>query len=124
MSKSNQEKETIMQKYYQHGDVLIKRVTKLPEGAKKVKGNVLAEGEVTGHYHALVELGNELARKDKVRGLQMFKGTDGETYIQIDSPVEITHQEHKRIEIPEETYQIDLVREYDYDSLETRRVVD
>ncbi len=36
-----------------HGDVLIKRVANLPTGSQKRSGNILAQGEVTGHSHRL-----------------------------------------------------------------------
>ena len=44
-----------MSKMYRHGDVLLIKIDKLPDNAKfKVKkGNIILEGEVTGHAHRL-----------------------------------------------------------------------
>ena len=43
----------------QQGDVLLKKINVIPSNAKKLKsdkrGFVLAEGESTGHYHAVIE---------------------------------------------------------------------
>ncbi len=35
------------------GDLLIRKIKKLPEQAKKRQGKILAEGEATGHKHEL-----------------------------------------------------------------------
>jgi len=110
--------------FYQHGDVLIKKCESIPEGCKQIQTNVLAEGEVTGHYHALVPKGTELTRCQQVPGLRVVKADTGDTYIQTDTEIDIVHQEHRRITLDPGIYQIDLVREYDYDAMETRRVVD
>ena len=48
-----------MNKFYRHGDLLLKKIDKLPEGAKKIKTNILAEGEFTGHKHELLTLDNK-----------------------------------------------------------------
>ena len=112
-------------KVYFHGDVVLKEVGKLPEKAVKkerdVRGLVLAEGEVTGHYHAVKENG-ELYEKDGVLYLETFEDTT------------IFHQEHKPkfcnlktgVDecLPTGIYEICFPREYDHVAKEARKVQD
>jgi len=115
-----------MKKIYFHGDVTLIEVDNLPKNMKKVKrdkrGFVLAEGEVSGHYHAVKEETIEMYEKD------------GITYIQVNEPTEIFHQEHKSKPINLKTgleekikkgiYKIDFPREFDHFEQESRRVID
>lgn len=100
----------------QHGDVLIKEVDAIPEGAVPIpKRNgrlILAEGEFTGHHHAIVE-----------KGAALYE-LKGELYIEVTQPVIVTHEEHKPLPIPPGIYQIGRVKEYDYFQEMERRVVD
>ena len=100
----------------QHGDVLLRGIDKLPRGATLVerKGGrlILAEGEATGHHHAVAE---------KAATLWEIKG---ELYLEALEPVTITHEEHKTLPIPAGIYQIGRVREYDYFSEMERQVRD
>lgn len=90
------------------GDVLIERIDK-PTGVelKPVKGPViLAEGEATGHHHAIAEF----------RGIRMA-GTMNpaigqEMILSIPAPIEVTHQEHAPIQLPKGTYRMTRQREY------------
>lgn len=100
---------------YQHGDVLIKKASKIPEAGKKVektgKGYILAEGEVTGHYHAV---------QDEIQLIEK----DGVLYIKASDKFTITHEEHKPITIPAGDYEVGRVSEYDHFSEEARKVAD
>lgn len=73
-------------KQYRQGDVLL-TPAKIPASAvkSKTKGRVvLAEGEATGHMHAI---------DYKAKQMEVF--TDGpELYLRVNSPVALTHQEH------------------------------
>lgn len=111
-------------KFYQQGDVLLKKVTKLPKGLKRLKTNVLAEGETTGHFHAVVPRETEHRRLDTFPGFKLLQAENGDRYIQLTEPAEVKHQEHHTIQLDPGLYQIDLVREFEYDANETRRVVD
>ena len=42
---------------YRHGDVLIQSVRSLPDSVKKQRAVILAEGEITGHSHRILEPG-------------------------------------------------------------------
>jgi hypothetical protein len=100
----------------QQGDVLLKRVDSLPKGAKAAKkdprGVVLAEGEVTGHYHGIA-----------VKGAALFEH-EGKRYLNAAKPVDLTHQEHNTITIPPGVYEIGGVQEFDYLAQISRPVVD
>lgn len=47
--------------YYRHGDVTLEVIPQIPEGFKKLslKRIVLALGEVTGHSHSVIPIGEE-----------------------------------------------------------------
>jgi hypothetical protein len=78
---------------------------------KKLERPILAEGETTGHYHALS--GN----------VDVFEENDVREF-RLDEPNTLTHQEHKKIEIPEGDYQSGIAIEYDHFLEESRKVVD
>lgn len=82
------------------------------ENARKLPGPVLAEGEVTGHMHALPETEEVFEREDKVRVFSLATGAP------------LTHQEHGTIPLPAGEYAADQVREYDHYAEEARRVAD
>lgn len=99
---------------FQQGDVIIKN-TAIPSGSQRVPGTkggfVLAKGEATGHSHVI---------KDDI---EMYE-KDGVLYIRADKPVIVFHEEHQPLEIPQGTYEIRIVREYDPFAEEARKVLD
>ena len=103
----------------QQGDVLLKRIAKLPANAQPVKadprGVVLAEGEATGHHH----------RIKAQKGLRLFK-IDDLLFLENSTgkPVEVTHEEHKPFSINPGIWQVGQVREFDYLTQMERTVVD
>ena len=103
--------------YYQQGDVLIKAVEEIPDGAKAAKpvnGRlVLAEGEATGHAHAI----------EVQEGVELMTLADA-LFLKVGLPVTVTHEEHKPVTIAPGTYQVGIVREYDHFAEEARDVVD
>lgn len=109
--------------FIQQGDVLIKRITDLPKSLKTVEpksvgGNnprhILAEGEVTGHAHAI----------DIADGICLLESDDGTLYLKNDSDVTIKHEEHKHLQVPPGMWEIGNVVEYDPLEEEIRRVAD
>ena len=87
-------------KMYRHGDIFLREVNKLPVGAKKKQGRVIAEGEATGHKH-------------KVKGDATLYEKDGVLYLAVEGETApLTHQEHKTIEIPKGNYEIIQQQEY------------
>ena len=102
-------------KQYRQGDVLIQQVAELPGDCvvERHKGRlVLAEGEVTGHAHAI------RASTSKVK--QYTKGT--ELYLEVRKPVVVEHEEHGPISLEPGIYQVRRQLEFWYD--EVRRVAD
>lgn len=114
--------------YYQQGDVLLKVINSLPDtGTRAAPNCVLQEGETTGHKHQFLE--TEKVRVFWADGTELLSGGDTimpgiRKYVQVLEPTALTHEEHKPIIIAPGVYEMDLVREYDYDKHEMRRVVD
>jgi len=102
---------------YRHGDVLIRQIAKLPEGLNKVKQDkefILAYGEITGHRHVL-------KTADPV--ITVYEN-EGKTYLHVEKPAEVTHEEHKKISIEPGFYVVETEREYDYFKEEKAKVID
>ena len=93
--------------YQQQGDVLIIEVSKIPEGAKRITptkcGLVLAEGEATGHAHAIIDVAEVEAYT-----------LEEQFFLKVGAPVIVTHEEHKPITIEPGTWRVAIVREYDH----------
>lgn len=113
--------------YYQQGDVLLKKIEKLPEiGLKKSADLILQRGETTGHKHQFT--------MKSVEVLEVYGGAllnNGATiypgigkFIIVKEPAELFHEEHKPIMIAPGIYEMDLVREYDYEKDEVAYVQD
>jgi len=100
------------QPWYQQGDVTIKPVAAIPEGASVTGTRVLAEGEATGHKH--------LAEAEDVR-LYRHEGT---LYMSAPHGTTVVHEEHHPLQIPAGEYQFGIVREYDHFAEEARNVID
>jgi len=109
--------------FYQQGDVLFKRVKKLPDGLESKESNIIVEGEHTGHHHAVNTL---LPTKpvendpyDLLRNLET-----GQMFLKADHGIAIQHHEHNTIHLPAGIWEVEQVKEYDYDEQEARRVID
>lgn len=102
----------------QQGDVLFHRqdkvdFDKLQEVPQGVHRNVIAEGEVTGHAHRVIE-GN----------MRMFTDTLGNRYMEVPERIVVGHEEHKPVAIDKGVYRLGGVREFDHWQEETRKVID
>src|SRR4051812_858659 len=94
------------------GDVLISTVATIPRGATKRPDCVLAEGELTGHSH----------RIEQPAAAELFEH-EGTLYLRVlASQVNVIHQEHGPITLPQGLYAVWQQREYSPQS--TRRVKD
>lgn len=104
-------------KQQQHGDVLIQEISELPCDVKplmpKMGRWILAEGEVTGHAHAIEQI-DDCCTYEK----------EGVFYLSVENPVTLRHEEHHAQTIDSGVYRIGIVQEYDYLSGMTRKVVD
>lgn len=80
------------------GDVLIKKIEILPDDLKEINGNrlVLAEGEATGHAHAIYDIQN----------CHMYAAPNEDLYIKVSKKVDLLHEEHGKIPINEGIYQV------------------
>lgn len=79
---------------------------------KKLPHNHLAEGEVTGHYHA-------------AEGAIVYESDDGvRTFDARKGEVTVTHQEHEPITMPRKKMASGQVREMDHFEEEARTVRD
>jgi hypothetical protein len=87
--------------WYQQGDVTIKPVG-IPQDARRVNENVLADGEATGHAHRVVGDAELLRLGDRLF-LRVLGGD-----------VRVIHEEHKEIPLLPGEYEIGRVREYDH----------
>lgn len=107
---------------FRQGDVLLVAVEALPEQAQpEPRGGriILAEGEVTGHAHAVEE-----------HDARTFTH-EGERYLLTKSKAQLIHEEHAPIEVPPGAYRVVIQREYEPDpvrsvtpSQQWRRMVD
>lgn len=127
--------------WWQQGDVIIKPIKELPSGLKKIEGKVLQESEITGHHHhfaptAKVEVYMEGEERQAGNSVSTITPNFGK-YIVVEEPAQLFHGkgfeempektnsgDHHALKIPAGVYEIDIVREYDYDLEETGRVVD
>ena len=91
--------------FYRQGDVGIRRVASIPKGAKKVKRDagriVLAYGEVTGHAHAVLD-----------REATLVRSTDGRTFLRLDAPATVVHEEHAPVKLAPGAYEVIRQREW------------
>ena len=98
---------------YRQGDVFVIK-SSIPKDAKKVNGRIiLAEGEVTGHHHAISVIDETICKAYE---------KDGIMYLHIEAPVDLVHEEHGPITIPPGDYMSYIQREYDV--ISSRRVAD
>ena len=85
---------------YRHGDLLIRKITRIPTTATRLKHRVLAEGESTGHAHRL-SAGVVLEAPDK-----------SARYLKLAAPAVVTHEEHGPITLPAGEFEVVYQREY------------
>jgi len=111
--------------HFRQGDVLLLAVDPdgLPAYARSVprRGGrvVLAEGEVTGHAHAISSPAATLVRAGT--------GADARRFLRTTAPVDVVHEEHATITLPEGLYSVVIQREYvppEISLVPFRRVVD
>jgi len=92
-------------KMIRQGDVLLVQSV-IPKKADKIEIKnkiILAEGEATGHTHAIKDLKNAALFADKI---------NNKIYLMVFNPVKLEHEEHKEITIPMGEYQVIRQREY------------
>jgi hypothetical protein len=104
---------------YQQGDVWIERVGAIPDGAERVNGATLAEGEGHHVHRFAVDADVELHVKDGVQYARVLHETKVEHVTSDGRP-----GEHNPITLPAGDYACGQVMEYDYLAEMARNVVD
>ena len=115
----------------QQGDVLLLKVSEETFKAKNFNHHisdhetraVLAEGEATGHYHA-VYMDDLLEGAGVILCKGNEYGRQNEGIIVTDKEVELRHEEHNTITLEPGFYLQKIVDEHDHISGITRRVAD
>ena len=92
------------------GDILIVKVTGIPQDAVKHNNRILAEGEATGHMHELDS--GEVYEKE---GVLYFKVVQGKVST-------LNHPEHKAVTFEPGEYKV--IRQREYEPKGWRRVAD
>ena len=115
---------------YQQGDVLLLKVSK--EEFDKAQLNhqisvhevraVLAEGEETGHYHAVYL--NDMLNNSQITLCKPNEYTRNNAGIIVKGKIELKHEEHNTLTLPEGYYLQRIVKEYDHMTGMTRGVMD
>ena len=99
----------------QYGDVLLEKITKLPNGVKQIainNGYILEKGEGV-HTHIFPD----------VAGIKVYE-KDGDTFVVVDKRTKIDHEEHGVQVITPEIYKNRIQQVWDYESKEARRTQD
>ena len=114
-------------KHYRQGDVIIERIATIPSEAVKQKPSariILAQGEVTGHHHALeIETPVEWFVFGEIAPINHKPDTlVGELYVLLPSGGVVNHPEHSSIKLPAGNFRIIRQREYSPEAI--RNVAD
>ena len=92
-----------MNELYRHGDVIIQKINDpIPPKAKKIKGDVLVRGEITGHSHRLT---NPESYQIYEMGAFLYIDVMGDQ-------TSVIHEEHAPITLEKGTYKVWVQREY------------
>jgi hypothetical protein len=98
---------------YRQGDVLFRRVPRLPKGERKTRANgVVAEGEVTGHSHALAVEDQNLAEVLEIGDALYVHVSNSGISIKAKGGATFVHQEHGPVVLPAGDYEVRIQREY------------
>jgi metal-responsive CopG/Arc/MetJ family transcriptional regulator len=110
-----------MPEIFRHGDILLKRVDKMPQKKGLVKRSepIVEYGEVTGHSHRLVGEVEVYAEKESGQTANYIVVPETAT-----KPAQLVHEEHDTIELTSGVYEVTRQREYNPYSKEARRVLD
>lgn len=109
---------TIMPEIIRHGDLLLRKIDAVPKTAKELNTMTLAEGEATGHHHTITSGQAQIFAPVQITD-------DVAKYIEVQSKkAELTHQEHKPVELSQGVYKLSIEREYNPTDKVIRKVLD
>lgn len=100
-----------------HGDLIFTTVKKTSGKLLGENRFDLSEGGTTGHIH-------QIKTKTKEDTVKVYEGKGGEMIIEVFGKAVLTHPEHKTLEFDTGIYKMHKEQEYDYWSVETRKVID
>lgn len=119
------------------GDVVLRRVKKLPPEANQVEGKILQQSEVTGHHHYFLKDSPINIYETKTATNDGTITPDSGKFIWVDNDTVMYHgvpskegiplpgsNDHAPLGIPAGCYEVIITREYDYDKNEITHVVD
>ena len=86
-------------KIFRHGDLLIREIFTIPNNAKPISTNILAEGEKTGHNHVL---NGSHQIYETVEPVHEQK----QKHFEAKQELKIEHPEHNTIIIPKGIYTV------------------
>ena len=93
-----------MSKIYRQGDVLVKKIEKLPKKIKKLDTDIIVMGEATGHAHRI--------QNGAIYGAIYSWGS--QMYLEVYSGGgALVHEEHAPIELEPGIYEVTRQREFD-----------
>ena len=95
-----------------HGDLVIYQINKIPETARQLSTNIIAEGEKTGHNHELY--GSH----------QIFETPEKKKFIKAKVDIFLKHPEHNTLKISKGDYIIYHEREFDILKSIEKEVID
>ena len=115
---------------YQQGDVVLLQVSEEEFNKASLTHQisthktraVLAEGEETGHYHAVYL--EDMPKGAEVTLCKHYDYSRENGGIIVKGKVDLKHEEHNTITIPEGFYLQKIVKEYDHMTGRTRGVID
>jgi len=84
---------------YRQGDVLVRKIEKLPKKVRKLEEDIIVMGEATGHAHRIQN------------GTLFLSGST--MYLQADAGATLVHEEHAPIELDPGIYEVVRQREFD-----------
>ena len=91
---------------FMHGDVLLRPVESIPEGAKKIQDEgdlILQKGTASGNAH----------RIQSKKEAALFQGNT-KRFLEVKEPVMLVHEEHHAKPLPVGFYEIDFQRRKNY----------
>jgi hypothetical protein len=106
-----------MKEIYRQGDVLFKRVDRVPAGNfKSREGGHILEGEATGHIHRIAE--------EDLDGAELREFESGRLFLSVSAEggISIVHEEHDPIALPAGDFEVIRQREYSPEAI--RNVAD
>ena len=90
--------------HYRQGDIMLKKIKKIPSKAEKKETDIVLEGEATGHAHRIVN--------GSIFEVQHWN--ESEVYIDATSKeCKLIHDEHNTIDLEPGYYEMVRQREYD-----------